>query len=542
MPATYSINVGQITEAYRKPDIFSVLQALPNNTQKLISPKDVRDAFLSTWANSSFKLTSGETFSSIEYVGLDSGNPEDRDIKKRILLGKRSYGNLDIMNSTLLNNNSADIFLYNTKIDSLSQSSTKVAILAGTNSSLHLNAPYIEGEVNGDAIDLNLTNPSPFGGDINIFSSAGRVAINGIVFPTAAETSASASNGKILRYFGTYPFGALQWDDSTVTISDIGNPTTPTNIFGDPVLVNGQPLEFVDDSLVPVTVGGVTAGSSFPADSFTAGGFTTPGTGQDWPMVEILRKIIYPYIEPVLELSITNQITGNTYAEAGTISTFDVTYQITSYARDNNENVSDYFIWETTQTFPNYIKFGGSSSVIPGTPIGDTFNFTYSNTLGTKEFQLKVSTADPIAPPPGITSSIPGFGYSFSVSNYITWINPIFHDFYGSIITNQSELGTFISGGPDRTLEPYKGLSQSYEANYNGSGYVYFIHPQTFPTPLQYIKDPNGFIIYDYSAPTYSIFTSSVIPAPAPLSGSYKVWRTSGTVSYTGGGEFEFIF
>ena len=537
MPATYSINVGQITESYRKPDIFSVLSDLPNNTQKLISPKDVRDAFLSTWANSSFKVTSGETFSSYEYIGLDSGNPEDRDIKKRILLGKRSYGNLDIMNSTLLNNNSADIFIYNTKVDGNPQESTKVAILAGTNSLLHIDAPYIEGYATGSAIDLNIVNPSPSGGDINIFSSTGRVAINGIVFPTAAETSASASNGKILRYFGTYPYGALQWDDSTVTISDIGNPNTPTNIYGSPVLINGQPLEFVDDSLVPVTIGGVTQGSSFPTDSFTAGGFTTPGTGQDWPLVEILRKIIYPYIEPVLELSITNQITGNTYAEVGTVSTFDLTYQITSYARDNDENVSDYFIWETTQTFPNYIEFGYSSSVIPGTPIGDSFNFTYSSS-GTKEFQLKVSTSDH----PSLTSSIPGFGYSFSVSNYITWINPIFHDFYSSIITNQTQLGNFISNGADKILEPYKGTSYSYYAPYNGSGYLYFVYPSSFSSQIQYIKDPNGFIIYDYSAPTYSIFTSSTVPAPSPFGGSYKVWRTIGTVSYTGGEEFEFIF
>jgi hypothetical protein len=71
MPATYSINVGQTTEAYRKQDINSVLADIPNNTQKLISPKDVRDAFLSSWANSSFKQTVG--VASIEHIGLDSG-------------------------------------------------------------------------------------------------------------------------------------------------------------------------------------------------------------------------------------------------------------------------------------------------------------------------------------------------------------------------------------------------------------------------------------------------------------------------------------
>ena len=41
MPTTYSINVGTVIEATRKTDIFKVLQDLPDNTQKLISPRDV---------------------------------------------------------------------------------------------------------------------------------------------------------------------------------------------------------------------------------------------------------------------------------------------------------------------------------------------------------------------------------------------------------------------------------------------------------------------------------------------------------------------
>ena len=85
MPATYSINVGTSTEALRKQDINSVLLDLPDNTQKLISPKDVRDAFLTSWANSAFKQTIGQA--NIEYLGIDSGNPSDRDIKQKIFIG-----------------------------------------------------------------------------------------------------------------------------------------------------------------------------------------------------------------------------------------------------------------------------------------------------------------------------------------------------------------------------------------------------------------------------------------------------------------------
>ena len=115
MSATYSINVGGPTEALRKQDINSVLLDLPDNTQKLISPKDVRDAFVTAWANSAFKQTVGQA--NIEYLGIDSGNPSNRDIKEKIFIGKRSYAGLDIMTNTLLNNGSSDIYIYNLNIN-----------------------------------------------------------------------------------------------------------------------------------------------------------------------------------------------------------------------------------------------------------------------------------------------------------------------------------------------------------------------------------------------------------------------------------------
>jgi hypothetical protein len=48
---------------------------------------------MSTWANSPFKLTTkfiniSATFS---YIGLDSSNPANRDIKLKILLGKKLW-------------------------------------------------------------------------------------------------------------------------------------------------------------------------------------------------------------------------------------------------------------------------------------------------------------------------------------------------------------------------------------------------------------------------------------------------------------------
>ena len=57
MSATFSINVGQIIESSKKEDVFKVLLDLPDNTKKMISPKDIRDAFFTTWASSPIKLT-----------------------------------------------------------------------------------------------------------------------------------------------------------------------------------------------------------------------------------------------------------------------------------------------------------------------------------------------------------------------------------------------------------------------------------------------------------------------------------------------------
>jgi hypothetical protein len=57
MPATYSVNIGSQFESERKPDIVTVLKNLPDNTSKQISPRDVRDAFLTTWASSPIKQT-----------------------------------------------------------------------------------------------------------------------------------------------------------------------------------------------------------------------------------------------------------------------------------------------------------------------------------------------------------------------------------------------------------------------------------------------------------------------------------------------------
>jgi hypothetical protein len=177
MPLTYSINVGTQVESLKKQDINSVLLDLPDNTQKMISPKDVRDAFLTSWSSSAFKQTIGNA--GIEYIGIDSGNPSDRDIKQKIYIGKRNYAGLDIMNNYLLSNKDTDIYINNTKPDDYLTQSTTISLLSGTNSNLYMYAPYIKSYTNNlnTSLNLDIINPS-INGVININSNNGLVSFS----------------------------------------------------------------------------------------------------------------------------------------------------------------------------------------------------------------------------------------------------------------------------------------------------------------------------------------------------------------------------
>lgn len=558
MSATFSINVGQIVESSKKLDVFKVLLDLPDNTKKLISPRDVRDAFFTTWASSPIKLTSptvlGQNYT---YIGIDSSDPSDRDIKKPILIGKRQYGNLDVMNGNLISTNNADIFFYNTKSDIVSQNSTKISILAGTDSTLHYNAPYIESVSGTNSITLNINNPSLMGGGINIFSSVGRVAINGIVFPTAAETSTGASTGKILRYYGTYPNGYLKWDESTVSLASVGSLTAPTYIYGSTVSVNGYPIEFITDEVVPVTTGGIESGSTFSLNSFYN---PVTGTNSNWPLAEVLRRFLYPYVEPVLQLSVINTVTGTTYAEVGTTTDpFVVSASVKIFPRSSSEKISDWSLTGTTYSATNastlYIRTDGPY-VISGVP-GTQLSFTASGkridypsyvTNHKIDYVFSVSNNGLTASPGNSGWPVP-FGFSYSVTDSVTFISPFYCKFDSSTSLNGTTLATLISSTySTKKVIPYPGLSQSVKLKANGDGYLFFAYPFSYGD-IKIIKDPNGFIIHDVTTSTASLYTNftysttTITPAsPYAYYSTYKLYRTKLTCGYSGDGEFEFIF
>jgi hypothetical protein len=542
MSVTFSVNVGTQFESTSKGDIISVLKELPDNTNKLISPKDVRDAFLTTWASSPIKQTISSN--GTEYIGIDSGNPANRDIKQKIFLGKRSFGNLDIMTSNLLGSSTADIYVYNTKPDSSLQDSTTMAFLAGTNSSVFIDAPYIGSTLDSsrNALDFNIRNPQANGGSINMYSDIGYVAFNGIRFPKVSE-NASATNGKILRYVGNFPNGYLKWDDSSVTLKSLGSTSAVTNIYGGTVSLNGYELEFVSDSLTSTEVGGIPYGFSFSATSFDGG---------KWPLSEVIRKLLYPKRNPLMSVTASNSATGMPFAELGTTSSVTFRYDLTIYPRNEYEYISDYIVTQKVGGTENLLDRKYSGLSFSGKP-GSTFSGTITglvagsySTSTTTNFLMNLS--DIWVPTRVTASSYNTFGFSYSATASVQHIVPIYYGFTSSAITNTATFNNAVKG-LNKYIAPYPGSSASISLDYRGSGYLYFIHQSNFPTPISRIYDSNGFIIHDMDSPAYSSFASAsnsgfLVSGTTPngVSTQWKVWRTDLTCSYDGNNKFTFRF
>lgn len=536
MPNTFSIFNGQVIESSSKEDLFSLLEFLPDNTQKLIRPRDVRDAFLTTWSNSTFKLTS--TSGNNKYIGIDSGNPNNKDVKAKILLGKRSVGSFDVMSDSLLNTTDTDIFFFNTKSDSENQDKTKISILAGDNRTLYSNAPYIESEKNSNSIDFNIINPSP-GGSLNISSSDSIVNINGISFPTIADTEANVGNNKILKYSGIYPFGGLEWSDLETNNVKIGSTNSTTNIYGNPVNLNGYSLEFVDDDIVPLDIGGVKQGDSFSENTFQ--GATS---SQNWPLTEIIRKIIYPEINPELDFNIFSTDTDK-YIEINSSSQLNLTYSIKSFPRETSERVSSWFIRNNPNSSSwDVLAQGGPLGSNPGVIFNDNTNIQeISQTLGILEYELLVSIRNDITLDP--TNS--DFGYEFKLKSNIEVIKPFFgtinNQFYETNSTGMSSIIT--STDVNKVIKPYPGDGNSIEIYYQGNGYIYFAQPNEY-SEVKQIKDENGFIIYDINDLGLSFFdvsTSPITPfSPYNYYGSYKIYRSKNKVNLNTSFKLEIIY
>lgn len=487
---TFSLNIGLITEANSSPlhiqnNFDDILLLLKDNDTKLIDPKDLRDAILSIHSSIPFKQTSTHSIflssNSNSYIGLDAFDPSDRDIKRKIFIGKRSNsgtfsynGSYDIMNPTLLSND-IDIFFYNTKLDTLDNTITRISILAGKNNGLYSISPFIQsGIVSGATESLSLDFVTKVG-QVNITNgydyAAGTFSINTLTWPSISYSSASASDSTTLFWRGSTSSGYLSWEQLTLpSMSTIGTSSQSLSILGTPVNVNGYSLELDDTRYMPISLGGIPMGTTF----------------SNVPIVDVLRRILYPYLGPLCSISIDSK-----YSEVG----FPVT-PILTYTINKRTNV----------TLPiNLIQMNPGSllpittsehSTVTGTAVG-----IIPNSLTSTEIVFSVVVSD------GIRTA--------TASTFIKGIYPYFYGIVPSTITPQSLLNNLT-----KKIE-YLGEKI---ISVSGAGDFYFMYDSDYPDLAQVIDDVGNDVTIFFGTPTIQ---TRMDPNGNWTSKTYKVYKWS---------------
>ena len=489
MPATYSINNNTAYEAARLATIGDVLNQLPDNTNKLISPKDARDAIYSSWETSVFKQLTGSA--SQEYIGIDKNG-----LNNKILLGKKQLGGVDVLNSTLLNYsfNDTDIFFFNNK-SGVTPSNTKVSFLAGTNSVLYPYAPYINSYQGTSSLHLEVVNQT---GDITIDSSTGRVSINNVTFPTKLET-ASASNGQILKYYN----GRLIWDNNTINLASIGSTNSITNINGSPVLVNGHSLELTESSPIIATFGNIEPGQTF----------------SNAPLVEVVRQMLYPHLGPEVSLLINANSSGyttSTVAEFGNITPAGVQLAWSITKKSDPvifATLSNSYLGGFAPTLP--ISYAGMTS-ISGVSLGYTPSISMDYTLSVYDSGVTNYPLDSMAIATGSST--------VTYATASVTLDLVYPFFYGVTAANATT-GPGVNAILGSLTKLVEGKSDKI-VPLSGSGYIYFIYPSWYGDidSANGVFDENGFNIS--SSFVYSTYESVINSPSSYWSGiSYSVYK-----------------
>jgi hypothetical protein len=489
MVGTFSFNSGTITEAINYPvqDYLSLTSSvtpdtdllfpLLDNEEKLINPIALRNAILSLWTSVPFKETIS-TLATNSYIGVDTLDPTDNDLKRTIFIGKRSFSGTysydnshDIMafggvtSSTLLDSE-VDIFLYNTKSDVVSNTITRMSILSGKKTSLYSNAPFIQSQrVSGvtESVSIDFVARSgnvTIGNIVDTLNAAtGSFNLNGIPVPNieiSANGDGTYSNPALDSNIWFWRDGKVVWDELTLPVLDtIGVTGSELQIFGTPVNVNGYSLELDDDRYMPMTIGGLPMGNSFNNISIS----------------EVLRGMLYTYLGPLCTILVDQQ-----YYEVGTYPTPTLTYTITKRTENTlptglTNMIPGVYAQITT---PGQTTITGTSSGIVISPI-DTSSTLFTITVGD-----------------GVTTS------TASVS--VQGIYPYFYGFSNIDIIDNNTLNSLTK------LVEYK---SDKIIDISGSGNYYFVYDSLYG-PLTEILDDFGL---DYlSSFTYSTRTLSKFP------------------------------
>jgi hypothetical protein len=440
MTASFSINIGKPTESKNysvEENLNYLLSQLYDNDDRFITPKSLRNTFLSLWTSVPFKETI--LSNTYRYIGLDSSRglyPSGNPLTKKIFIGKRSFLSNDIMSNSLLSSDT-DIFFYNTKIDTISNTKTKISILAGNDFSLFTKSPYIQSErvsgITQSSLSLDFVSAS---GNLNFSSGltasfiiSGTNSKGSIYFPTIEEMSYPnpSINNKLLLWKGSTGYGKLVWDELKLPTTDyIGTTGSELNIYGNPVNVNNYSLELSDSRYVPSIIGDIGLGATFDNVSIS----------------EVLRKMIYEYLPPISALSIDYK-----YAEVGTYPTPILSYTITKRTLSTEKTALTNMIPSSYPSIVsnNQVIISGTSSGVVISPISATHTY----------FSIKVSDGTKIS---SFTQSILG-------------IYPYFYGFAPQSIINVNAMV-----GLTKKVE-YK---SDKIIDISGSGNFYFIYDKSY--------------------------------------------------------------
>lgn len=502
--ATYSIFPGTSQESNSFNNINDVLNVLPDNTSKFISPKDVRDAVFSNWENSVIRYTSNS--SGTQYIGVAR-----EDVKDKLFLGKKNLGTNNILSNSVLSANSdVDIFFYNTKSDSGSQD-LKIGFLAGSSQSLHNSIPYLEVvQVSGGtpSLGLNLSHNQPFGGDFNFQAgSNGRISLNSLILPSVNEftTMISSPSASLVGdlFLVRSSSGFLELRTGGSVTSTLGSSGSPTNIYGSDVFVNGSSLEFTDLNPTLQDFGGFPQGSTFSSV----------------PLVEMIRQLLYPYLPPQVSILFSSPVLERNHI-SDTVSNFSYTL----VKRSNNIISTQIQIRSNSGPLSSYYGNTLSGSGYTSQNFNDVFTFSgvnvQSNTSGTFTFSITANDG---------TQSV-------TATSSLKFVYPYFFGFYPTTPTfsNNTVMNDVVSelnsnGG--KLVKDYG--SQSLDLT--GTGYLCFCYPYDYGT-LSTIYDGNGFKLWQVGSASNSwTYSSSAITIYSPdslWSGvSYRVFATTTQVT-----------
>ncbi len=472
MEGTFSVNIGKSTQATNYPlkDYLSltgpmsqedILYPLRDNVDKLVFPEAIRNSFLSLWTSIPFKPVSVGTYS---YIGVDTLNPADNDLEMKVLIGKRSFSGTysysnshDIMTSNLLSKTASDIYFFNTKKDTVANTSTKISILSGTGS--YKNSPYIQSDrVSGVTQSLSLDFISN-NGDVNIgnivpdpnnrdYSPTGSLVVNEIKMPTVLDNYNSVGSDRLWFCDGVdNGIVKLKWDELRFPETDnIGATGSEIDLYGD-VRVNGYSLELSDDRYTSMDIGGIVKGTSF----------------DNMAISEVLRSMIYSYLPPLCSITIDNK-----YAEVGTYPEPILNYSITKRTKPTTTSLHNMIPgFHDPITNNEQVTETGTSTGIVISPIGATQTI----------FTIIVNDGS----------------VSQSASTSIEGIYPYFYGFSDLNVITNSEL---------RKLTKLVEYKSDKTVDISGKGNYYFIYDKNYG-PISSIKDEyNNEYIDDF---TYSI-------------------------------------